>query len=305
MKRIIGYIFIGTGFLFAVSLGGRIGVCIDMIHAVFLGIEDVTVALMGLLITLSLLIISFSFPMCGFLYFKKTFRASFLLSVVCLGFGVIIGGALFVYLASLPRPYHYTAEEIAENAEEDLQTIRRVIENYHQENRKYPLRIDDKIFHTYCYWFKWNNIPDKDNERLIKYLEEELKIRWIKNPKIEKRNNNSIIMVTDNKNVIVFKLNEEADYSIIIELNNKRIDHEYIRRKDDWKVGLSFIPISPIFLPNHPRSNKIVYAKTKPNQKIQLSQITDEGGWIYSPDIGDIRINCSHKDSKGVPYYEW
>ncbi|MEW6096467.1 MAG: hypothetical protein AB1567_08085 [bacterium] len=33
------------------------------------------------------------------------------------------------------------------------------------------------------------------------------------------------------------------------------------------------------------------------NEYISASQITDEGGWIYSPNSGDIRINCSHQDT--------
>jgi hypothetical protein len=49
----------------------------------------------------------------------------------------------------------------------------------------------------------------------------------------------------------------------------------------------------------------VLYVSTKPTKRIQFDQITDEGGWIYSSDSGDIRINCSHKDSKGIPYYEW
>ncbi|MEW6006760.1 MAG: hypothetical protein AB1595_01210 [bacterium] len=63
-----------------------------------------------------------------------------------------------------------------------------------------------------------------------------------------------------------------------------------------------------VFLPrklNHPATNTLYVISIKPNEKIKPDQITDEGGWIYSPDSGDIRINCSHKDSKGVYYYEW
>jgi hypothetical protein len=57
---------------------------------------------------------------------------------------------------------------------------------------------------------------------------------------------------------------------------------------------------------SHPlKSNKVLIVTTKPNQKIQPHQITDEGGWIYSSDSGDIRINCSHLDSKGIPYSSW
>jgi hypothetical protein len=50
---------------------------------------------------------------------------------------------------------------------------------------------------------------------------------------------------------------------------------------------------------------KLDVVSTSPNQKIQPHQITDEGGWIYSSDSGDIRINCSLCDSKGIPYSSW
>ncbi|MDI6734804.1 MAG: hypothetical protein QME42_01200 [bacterium] len=55
----------------------------------------------------------------------------------------------------------------------------------------------------------------------------------------------------------------------------------------------------------HVDSNTILIINTKPNQKIQPHQITDKGGWIYSSNSGDIRINCNHKDSKGVYYFEY
>jgi hypothetical protein len=186
--------------------------------------------------------------------------------------------------------------------------MRRVIANYYHENGRYPPRINDEIFYTYCYWFKWNNIPGKDNKQLIKYLEnlgKELKMKWtIKNPKIEKKDNN-IIVTIDNENIVTFKLDKECHYAVIIELNNKRIAGEYIRREDDWKVGVPYSPIPSIKVADHLNSDKIIYVKTKPNQKIQPHQITDEGGWIYSSDSGDIRINCSHLDTAGIPYSDW
>jgi hypothetical protein len=56
---------------------------------------------------------------------------------------------------------------------------------------------------------------------------------------------------------------------------------------------------------SHIDSNEVLIVSTEPGQKIQPEQITDEGGWIYNPSNGDIRINCSHKDLNGIPYYEW
>ncbi len=69
-------------------------------------------------------------------------------------------------------------------------------------------------------------------------------------------------------------------WNVILPLGKKKVSHQLI-------------------------SYKYLIVKTNPNQEIQPDQITDEGGWIYSPNSGNIRINCSHKDSKGVPYYEW
>jgi len=86
-------------------------------------------------------------------------------------------------------------------------------------------------------------------------------------------------------------------------------NRSYPAKFDKDKFVIKDMPDFPMVLLErkikHPDLNKVFIASTKPNQKIQPDQITDEGGWIYSPDSGDIRINCSHKDSKGVSYYEW
>jgi len=72
-----------------------------------------------------------------------------------------------------------------------------------------------------------------------------------------------------------------------------------------WFGWNTILPLEKRKVSHQLISYKYLIVKIKPNQKIQPDQITDKGGWIYSPDSGDIRINCSHKDNKGVPYYEW
>ncbi len=98
--------------------------------------------------------------------------------------------------------------------------------------------------------------------------------------KVTKKNLNKIRLAIDNyyeeNKAYPSKLNEEVSFWVLLP---RKIDH--------------------------PDSNRIIYVATNPNQEIQPDQITDEGGWIYSPNSGNIRINCSHKDSIGVPYYEW
>ena len=48
---------------------------------------------------------------------------------------------------------------------------------------------------SYKYVFSWDNIPGKDNERLINYLKLYFGIDWVKTEKIEKIDNGKVIMI--------------------------------------------------------------------------------------------------------------
>jgi len=47
----------------------------------------------------------------------------------------------------------------------------------------------------------------------------------------------------------------------------------------------------------HANEDNIEYVTTHIYGEIAPEQITDKGGWIYSSTGGDIRVNCTHRDS--------
>ncbi|MEW6096101.1 MAG: type II secretion system protein [bacterium] len=62
------------------------------------------------------------------------------------------------------------------------------------------------------------------------------------------------------------------------------------------------IPRATLQKPNpHPHTKEceenIVYVPTEMYGRITEDQITDLGGWIYSSNGGDVRVNCNHRDS--------
>ncbi|MBU0701002.1 type II secretion system GspH family protein [bacterium] len=50
----------------------------------------------------------------------------------------------------------------------------------------------------------------------------------------------------------------------------------------------------------HNRSNNVTVISTENVDKGITTEISDEGGWIYSSVSGDIRINCTCKDSASL-----
>lgn len=50
----------------------------------------------------------------------------------------------------------------------------------------------------------------------------------------------------------------------------------------------------------HNRSNNVIVVDTENVDKGITTEVSDEGGWIYSSVSGDIRINCTCKDSASL-----
>ena len=44
--------------------------------------------------------------------------------------------------------------------------------------------------------FSWDNVPGKDNGKLLEYLEQKYGVDWVRTAKIEKINNNEIRIAT-------------------------------------------------------------------------------------------------------------
>ena len=63
--------------------------------------------------------------------------------------------------------------------------------------------------------FSWENVPGKDNGKLIEYLEQKYGVDWVRTAKIEKIDNNEIKIATEN-NYLSLKLNDEKTNMYLI-----------------------------------------------------------------------------------------
>lgn len=59
------------------------------------------------------------------------------------------------------------------------------------------------------YLFSWDEIPGKDSDKLIEYLTGSDESKWIRHAKIEKVDNGNTIKLSDEKNSLLLKLNNE------------------------------------------------------------------------------------------------
>ncbi|CEG12889.1 Archaeal Lon protease (modular protein) [groundwater metagenome] len=89
------------------------------------------------------------------------------------------------------------------------------------------------------YLFAWDDVPEKDNEQILKFLRNDLKIEWTENAEIKKSNNKETITITNkNKNSesIVLKLNKtEKKISLEITGGNR---YEYILKEENGKLNI-------------------------------------------------------------------
>ncbi|ODS41413.1 MAG: type III-B CRISPR module RAMP protein Cmr6 [Candidatus Altiarchaeales archaeon WOR_SM1_79] len=84
--------------------------------------------------------------------------------------------------------------------------------------------------------FNWNDVPGKDNERIRKYLKDDLNIKWVENAKIEKNNDSKDIIITRGNNSAIFKLNEEKNNVILKIIGGET--HEYSLKKEEGKISI-------------------------------------------------------------------
>ncbi|MBU3967062.1 MAG: hypothetical protein KKG76_06785 [Euryarchaeota archaeon] len=77
------------------------------------------------------------------------------------------------------------------------------------------------------YLFDWSNIPGNDNDKLLKFLKNDLEINWVKNAKITKLDddkvirifseNNSIDIVLENEQNAIIKLTSGKTYDLQVD----------------------------------------------------------------------------------------
>ena len=85
------------------------------------------------------------------------------------------------------------------------------------------------------YLFSWDNVPGKENGKLMEYLEQNYGVDWVRTAKIEKIDNNDIRIATE-KNFLSLKLNNE-NTKITLTINKVKTD-EFIVKKENSKLNI-------------------------------------------------------------------
>lgn len=85
------------------------------------------------------------------------------------------------------------------------------------------------------YLFSWDNVPGKENGKLIEYLEQKYGVDWVRTAKIEKIDNNEIKVATE-KNFLSLRLNNE-NTKVTLTINKVRTD-EFIVKTENSKLNI-------------------------------------------------------------------
>ncbi len=137
-------------------------------------------------------------------------------------------------LEYFPKNMKDLADELRKIAKEDID-----VENG-DELIKWADELDQrakKLDETYL--FSWDDVPEKDNEQLLKFLRDDIKIEWTENAEIKKTDDNKIITIADRidgKNSLKFKLDEKGG-KVIFEIRGRKT-HEYILKEEAGKINI-------------------------------------------------------------------
>lgn len=82
--------------------------------------------------------------------------------------------------------------------------------------------------------FSWDEIPGNDNGRLIEYLNQNFGIDWAKTENIEKIDNDMIIRISNGKNFLSLKLNNEKS-QVSLEIDDGKTDKLFVMKEKGKK----------------------------------------------------------------------
>jgi hypothetical protein len=83
--------------------------------------------------------------------------------------------------------------------------------------------------------FSWDNVPGKDNGKLVEFLERKYGVDWVRTAKIEKLDKNEIRIATE-KNFLSLKLNTQ-NTKVILTIN-KVVTDEFDVKKENDKLNI-------------------------------------------------------------------
>ena len=94
----------------------------------------------------------------------------------------------------------------------------------------------DDRYNIKGYLFSWDEIPGNDNERLIKFLKENLEIKWVKTAKIEKIEGDKTLRVYTKENSLSLRLNEE-ETKVNLEIGDSKVN-EFTVKTENGKLNI-------------------------------------------------------------------
>lgn len=87
-----------------------------------------------------------------------------------------------------------------------------------------------------CYLFSWEEIQRKDDTKLIEFLTQNYEVNWAKTAKIQQIDNGKTINISDGKNHIFLRLNDER-MEVSLTIDNE-IDNKFIVKREKKKRNI-------------------------------------------------------------------
>ncbi|ODS40706.1 MAG: hypothetical protein A7315_07905 [Candidatus Altiarchaeales archaeon WOR_SM1_79] len=104
---------------------------------------------------------------------------------------------------------------------------------YFQEK---PDKKSTEIRANYEYLFSWDDFPGNDSERVLKFLKDNLGLKWVENAEIKKSDDGEVITITNGENSLTFNLKKEEN-KVTLEISGLGT-HEYILKEENGKLNI-------------------------------------------------------------------
>jgi hypothetical protein len=119
-------------------------------------------------------------------------------------------------------------------------TISRSPISLHIESDRTEVNVDEIVDITGSvhgrYLFNWDNVPGNDSEMLLKYLKDDLDIKWLENATISKYNYDRIINITANEHSAEIIMDERKENAKLKIDNNRTYVLEVKKQGDELNV---------------------------------------------------------------------
>ena len=128
----------------------------------------------------------------------------------------------------------------------------------------YMFEIEGPIFSEYL-TFNIDKVPGKHSGRILKFLEDNLKLDWV-NAKISKSSDGKNITITNDENSLMLKINNEENKTIL-EINGVKT-YEYVSKNENGELK--------IYVPSREQGIRGIGAEIK----VKLPNGTED--WVYA-----------------------